>query len=569
MSDDGDIPAPSRSPSPNRHNYSHNHNFNHNVNHAHTHDHSSLHHRHRQSSYIPAPTPPSFAQFPHIPPLFTTPPPRPAFMYEDAVRQHQQNLASRHEILMRQHQHQQHMHLGMHGFGTPPALGQSLGPMPFITMAGPPPPAIGLGNQPPMGGGSYSHSMSVSSTGGAGGDPVVRTSTSVSYGDNIVRSVSAQAPAPQPAMQGPGRTHVPGSPSSPTAVRTQVTVSTPTSPSAPTPGSTPQASTRIPVYVHNSLPRPHTTTNTNSNVNISINGNLLTNPGSANTLGQAPADPHGVRTARLIPRSLPRDYVPTTAINGPIRDTAPGPGSSVLGGPRMGSFLQGYRERIQEASRQVTASAQASALARARGQTAINRAHNAAINASVAANRAALLLPSRINARRANTNTAAAITATVPTSGPLLTILIASLKDCLGYDSVAMFAKSNYPQLADKCFAKPRFLCVSITHNTGPPNPLTMDAVVERLVTQHISAEELERLDTPDWEGYMLLALELKWLETGMVVGGFGGDMVERIWEAREDRGGTGREGRYTAEDVRRRMEGRIWAEVERRFLRR
>src|SRR5205807_10487506 len=131
------------------------------------------------------------------------------------------------------------------------------------------------------------------------------------------------------------------------------------------------------------------------------------------------------------------------------------------------------------------------------------------------ASRARLFVSTRINARHANANAAAATTATVPTAGPLLTILITALKDCLGYDSVAAFAKSNYPHLADMCYVQPRFLCVSTGQNTGPPSPLTMDTVMRRLITQHISAEELERLDVPDWEGYMLLALELKWLETG------------------------------------------------------
>ena len=250
----------------------------------------------------------------------------------------------------------------------------------------------------------------------------------------------------------------------------------------------------------------------------------------------------------------------------------------------MGSFLQEHRaqERMREASRQVNASAQAYALAQTRAQTAgvnastlaaVNRAHNAAINginhAAINATnhrRARMLFSSRLNARHVNTNAAAV---TVPTSGPLLTILITSLKDCLGYDSVSTFAKSNYPHLADMCYVKPRFLCVSTTQNTGPPSPLTMDAVMGRLITQHISVEELEGLNVSDWEGYMLFALELKWLETGMVVGAFGGDVVERIWEAGEDRGGTGAQGRYTGQDVRRRLEGGVWAEVERKFLRR
>jgi len=437
------------------------------------------------------------------------------------------------------------MQLGVHGFAAPPTLGPGLGSMPFLTMPGPPPPAIGLGS----GGGSYSHSVSVSSVGGAGGDPVVRTSTSVRYGDNTSDTVRF-IPLARPAMQGPGRTQEPGSP--------RVAGSTP---SAPTPGPTPQPSTRTPVYVHNSLPRSRT--NTNTNLSININGNHLTSPGRTNTLGQAPADPHGVRTARLIPRPLPQDYAPTTA--------TPGPAPSALGGPRMGSFLQEHRsaqERIREASRQIAASGHAY---NARTLAAAGRAHGAAISASslVAANHARLLLSTRINARRANTNAAAASTATVPAAGPLLAILVASLKDCLGYDSVATFAKSNYPHLTDMCFAKPRFLCVSTRQHTGPPSPLTMDAVMGRLVTRHISAEELERLDVPDWEGYMLLALELKWLETGMEVGAFGGDVVERIWQAGDDLGGTGEEGRYTGEDVRRRVEGRVWAEVERRFLRR
>ncbi|RPB26641.1 hypothetical protein L211DRAFT_644657 [Terfezia boudieri ATCC MYA-4762] len=529
MSDDGDTPAPSRSPSPSRHSHDHNHNFHHSIHHTHTHDHTSPHHQHRQSSYISAPNPPSFAQFPHMPALFTTPP-RAAFTYEDAARLHQQNLANHHEMLRRQYQQQQmqqmqqgmqmqQMQQGMHGFGTPQTLGPGLGPMQFLTMPGPPPPAIGLGNGVPMGGGSYSHSVSVSSaSGGAGGDPVVRTSTSVRYGDNVVRSISLARPAPQQATQGPGHTQDPGSLSSSATVRAQVTVSTPASPSAPTPGPTPQASTRTPVFVHNSLPSPHSNGNTNTNVNVNINGLLFTSPGSTNTLGQAPADPHGVRTARLIPRPASQDYIPTTT-----HDSAPRHSPSVLGGPRMGSFLQEHRasqERMREA-RQITANARAYALARAQTATVnANRAHNAAFNAAnlIETNRARLLLTNRINARRANTNTAAATTATVPTAGPLLTILIASLKDCLGYDAVSTFAKSNYPHLTDKCYAKPRFLCMSTRQNTGPPSPLTMDAVMERLITQHISAEELERLEVPDWEGYMLLALELKWLETGMVV---------------------------------------------------
>ena len=236
----------------------------------------------------------------------------------------------------------------------------------------------------------------------------------------------------------------------------------------------------------------------------------------------------------------------------------------------MGSFLQEHRsaqERMREVSslRQLSTSAHAYALAQARAQTAAanastlaaaNRAHNAATQ------RARLLLSSRM---LAHTNRATGILATVPTSGPLLTVLIALLKDCLGYDSVATFAKSNYPYLTNMCFEKPRFLYATTRQDIGPPSPLTMDAVMERLRTQHISAEELERLDVPDWEGYMLLALELQWLETGM----FMINVEESIWEAREDRGGTGRGGRYTREDVRRRLEGGVWVEVESRFLRR
>ena len=467
---------------------------------------------------------------------------------------------------MRQHHHQ-HMQLGMHGFGTPQTIGPGLGPVPFLTMPGPPPPAIGLGSGPPTGGGIYSHSMSVSS---ASEDPVGSMNISVRYGDNVVRSIPPPSlHTPQPTMQGPGRTQgadSPSSRSSPAVVRTSVTLSTPTSPAAAIPGGpTPQASTRTPVYVHNSLPSLRANTNTNTSV---INGNVLTSPGSTNILGQAPADPHGFHTAR----SIHRDYASPTAhtTHGPIRDnTAPGPGPSVLGGPRMGSFLQEYRAAQERMRGQVTASTHAYALGQARAQTAstlaaASRAHNAAINA--AANRAGLLISSRVSSRLTNT---AATTAAVPTSGPLLTILIASLKDCLGYDSVAAFAKSNYPHLMNMCYAKPRFLCAPTRVSAGPPSPLTMDTVMQRLVTEHISAEQLRRLDVPDWEGYMLLALELKWLETGMVVGGFGGDVVERIWEAEEDRGGTGRGGRYTEEDVRRRLEARVWLEVERRFLRR
>ena len=84
----------------------------------------------------------------------------------------------------------------------------------------------------------------------------------------------------------------------------------------------------------------------------------------------------------------------------------------------------------------------------------------------------------------------------------------------------------------------------------------------------HIAQGAVANLRPPNWEGYMQLALELKWVETGMVICGFAGDIPHRIWEQGQDYGGSGEAGKYTEEDVRRKLEGLVWTEVELKYTR-
>ena len=83
----------------------------------------------------------------------------------------------------------------------------------------------------------------------------------------------------------------------------------------------------------------------------------------------------------------------------------------------------------------------------------------------------------------------------------------------------------------------------------------------------HIAQGAVANLRPPDWEGYMQLALELKWVETGMVICGFAGDIPHRIWEQGQDYGGSGEAGKYTEQDVRRKLDVLVWREVELRYV--
>jgi len=80
---------------------------------------------------------------------------------------------------------------------------------------------------------------------------------------------------------------------------------------------------------------------------------------------------------------------------------------------------------------------------------------------------------------------------------------------------------------------------------------------------------EVGILQQPDWEGYLQLAIELKWVEVGMMVCKFAGDISNRIWVHGQDHGGSGDYGRYTVPDVRRKIEQLVWSDVERRYIRR
>ncbi|KAF8469464.1 hypothetical protein BDZ91DRAFT_53039 [Kalaharituber pfeilii] len=155
----------------------------------------------------------------------------------------------------------------------------------------------------------------------------------------------------------------------------------------------------------------------------------------------------------------------------------------------------------------------------------------------------------------------------VPTSGPLLDVLIRSLKECRSdYNSVAEFVQTNYPDLTQRSQSQPRFLIAGRPH-PAPPNPLTMRVLIERILERHLDRRELDRTRPPDWERYMVLAVELKWVETGLCVGGFEGDILDRVWENGHDRAGSGVGGRYVERDVKRLLEEVVWRDVARRFL--
>lgn len=434
-----------------------------------------------QQSDSPPPSPSNnynshrpFPSFPAFPPPFAFPsafPPSPSFDFATTV-QHQ-HLASPSDLL-RLHQQQHQLSLSRFGYALPPPPPPPS--LPFLTMP-PPAPAIGLGQ-------SQYQSMSSSSISGDNG----RYSSARFGSDSAMRSVEQQMQISEPAGISYSQRHV---------------VTAPPAITSPPPAAP-----------------PRTTRNTHSVPHRASSG-------SSNTLGQTPADPHGVRSARAGPRSQR---------------------PSVLGGPRLGSFLREHREGHVRSNSTGT-----------RGYMGADPMHTTP-HARTATRR----IPAGIFPPR--TAAVATVIPTIPLSGPLLTILAHSLRDCPSYDAVAQFAKSNYPHLSDTCFSHPRFLQEASRPAIGAPSPLTMDALLQRLVAYHLSPAELRGLRPPDWEGYMLLALELKWLETGMVVCGFGGDLVEQVWTRGQDRGGSGEGGRYVEWDVRRRLEGLVWEGVKGRF---
>jgi len=281
----------------------------------------------------------------------------------------------------------------------------------------------------------------------------------------------------------------------------------------------------------NSAPLSATPLRWQSRVSLPIpSGNRTT--GSSTMLGQVPGDPHGVRNARGASRVTAR-------------------GSVRAYRPPQSREAQERRDLL-----------------------------------AAAVTRRLPLAPVRPDFRQRNntthttdsTNTTAesqAVTARVdpiidriPVSDFLTSILANSLRECSGYDTVATFAKSNYPHLAQRCNLTPRFLQQGSTDTLEPPSPLRMDEVLQRLVTYHIARTEVANLQPPDWEGYMQLAIELAWVETGMMVFGFAGDIPQRIWEQGQDYGGSGEAGRYIEEDVRMKLEDLVWRDVERRYMR-
>ncbi|KAI5799105.1 hypothetical protein DFH27DRAFT_611489 [Peziza echinospora] len=145
-----------------------------------------------------------------------------------------------------------------------------------------------------------------------------------------------------------------------------------------------------------------------------------------------------------------------------------------------------------------------------------------------------------------------------------MSLLLQTLPD---YNSVATYADENYPALLEKVQMCPRFI-MRPRRNDGMPRPFTMENVMLRLKCQNLDNEKLGRLAPPDWKGYMILAMELQWLELGMTVFALGGNggILEALWVFGEDRGGSGEEGRYTREDVKRQLDALVWQPMRYRF---